>query len=172
MYGYDGDQQNGGSLDNIGQDNNNDPKTKQCPYNLIIIPSQSSWYGLWRGSINLILIWGYFNDPSYIAFVLSIDQQNKILNLFGRPIISLTKPTKDYELIVDILMTMNIILNFITSFQKDVTWVTKFWEIFKNYARGSMVVDIVSTLPCLFTREEDSLYYLKIFRLYHARGAY
>jgi len=39
MYGFDGDQQNGGSLDDIGQDSNTDGKTKSCPYNLIIIPS-------------------------------------------------------------------------------------------------------------------------------------
>lgn len=52
------------------------------------------------------------------------------------------------------------------------TWVISFWEIFKNYAKSSMVVDIVSTMPCLFTSEDDSLYYLKIFRMYHARGAY
>lgn len=35
-----------------------------------------------------------------------------------------------------------------------------------------MIIDIVSTLPCLFTNESDSMYYLKIFRMYHARGAY
>ena len=84
MYGYDGDQPNGGSLDDIGHDINTDGKTKSCPNNLIIIPSQSSWYGLWKGSIYLILIWGYFNDPFYIAFVLSIDPQNAILEDFKR----------------------------------------------------------------------------------------
>lgn len=35
-----------------------------------------------------------------------------------------------------------------------------------------MLVDILSTMPCLFTSEDDSYYYLKILRMTHARGAY
>jgi hypothetical protein len=62
------------------------------------------------------LLWGYFNDPAYIAFVLSRDQQNVILDAFGRARIAPSQNTKDYELIADVLFTMNITLNLITSF--------------------------------------------------------
>lgn len=54
---------------------------------MIIIPPNSSWYGIWKLIINASLIYGYFNDPQHIAFVLSREEQNVILEKYGRTLI-------------------------------------------------------------------------------------
>ena len=56
----------------------------------------------------------------------------------------------DINLALDILLTLNIVIKALTSFQKEVEWVKDVPEIVLNYARGSMAFDIASTVPALF----------------------
>jgi hypothetical protein len=74
--------------------------------------------------------------------------------------------------VVDVIMTIDLGIKFITSFQKEGIWSVSFFEIFKNYARNTMMVDIVSTLPTLIWNQAKSVYWLKMLRLSHARQAY
>lgn len=69
-------------------------------------------------------------------------------------------------------MTIDLGIKFITDFQKEGIWSDSFIEIFQNYARNSMMVDFVSTLPTLIWNQAKSVYWLKMLRLYHARQAY
>ena len=42
-----------------------------------------------------------------------------------------------------------------------------------NYARGSFIFDVLSTLPTLLTGETDeNLYWLKLIRIFHVRQVY
>ena len=63
------------------------------------------------------------------------------------------------ELIIDIFLAIDIILNFITSFMKDGDWVKEIIELVKNYAKGSMVFDILATVPTLVSNQANSLYW-------------
>lgn len=50
-------------------------------------------------------------------------------------------------------MTIDISLQFITAFQKDAAWIISFMEIFKNYAKSSMIFDMAATLPTLILNQ-------------------
>mmetsp|Transcript_1473 Transcript_1473/g.2591 ORF Transcript_1473/g.2591 Transcript_1473/m.2591 type:complete len:105 (-) Transcript_1473:2179-2493(-) len=71
MYGYDSERKNGGKFDERGGQEKKESKSKTCLQNIIIIPSESSWLGIWNFIVHISLFWGYFNDPYHIAFVLS-----------------------------------------------------------------------------------------------------
>lgn len=43
----------------------------KCLNKIVIHPQQSSWLNTWRFTMNLLLFYGYFNDPYHIAFHLT-----------------------------------------------------------------------------------------------------
>ena len=49
-------------------------------------------------------------------------------------------------------MTVDIFLNFITAFYRDMKPVKNLWEIFKNYASGYMILDMAATFPGFFLK--------------------
>jgi len=86
--------------------------------NIIIQPQSSSWYGFWKGIVYLSIFWGYVIYPIHIGFVLSELNSNKK----NKNIILNAQNQRDMELILDVVFSIDIILTFITAFQKDGNW--------------------------------------------------
>jgi len=76
------------------------------------------------------------------------------------------------EMVVDIFISINIVFSFITAFQRDMKTVKNIWEIFKNYAFGTMIFDIAATVPGFFTNTIPGLYWFKLIRFVHVRAVY
>jgi hypothetical protein len=68
------------------------------------------------------------------------------------------------ELIIDIFLTIDILLNFITSFMRDGDWEKRIFELIKNYAKGSMIFDMCATIPTLISNQSNRFYWFKLFR--------
>ena len=68
------------------------------------------------------------------------------------------------ELIIDIFLTIDILLNFITSFMRDGDWEKKIIELVKNYAKGSMFFDVLATIPTLVSGQSNRMYWFKLVR--------
>lgn len=103
--------------------------------------------------MNAFLMYGYFHDPYHIAIYLCsgyVKSSDPNFELKPR-----TRPM-DINLALDILLTINIAVKSLTSFQRDVEWVKSIPEIILNYAKGSMVFDIASTVPALHFRDGNS----------------
>jgi hypothetical protein len=54
------------------------------------------------------------------------------------------------EFTIDVLLTLDILLTCITSYQVDVKWEKNVFAIIWNYAKGFMILDIASTVTALF----------------------
>lgn len=76
------------------------------------------------------------------------------------------------QLALDILLTLNIAVKSLTSFQKEVDYVKDIPEIVLNYAKGTMVFDIASTVPALFKDGNTQWFHLKLIRFIHVRSVY
>lgn len=135
---------------------------------IIIQPARSSWYGAWRGLILISLFYGYIIYPIHIGFVLSelnSEKENRIPNPDNGN-------EKTEEMIIDILITIDIVFSFLTAFQKDGIWQLHIFDIMMNYAKGSLIFDLLSTLPGIIT-EQSTLYYpFKLIRFVHVRAVY
>ena len=95
----------------------------------------------------MLLYLGYFNDLLYLAFEIGyLDQRPGVIRA-DKPS---GKPTHLFELIVNIVMSTDIFLNFITAFYRDMKPVKNLFEIFKNYASGYMILDMAATFPGFF----------------------
>lgn len=68
------------------------------------------------------------------------------------------------DFFIDIVLTIDIVLNFFTAYYKDVELVIQNKLIAFAYFKGFFVFDVISTLPGLFTYEDYNVYALKIFR--------
>ena len=178
MQGFDVDRQNGTQFDERGVDLVESSYPWLRPFKVIVIvPPTSSWLGFWKFIIRMLLFWGYFNDPKHFAFFIS-----KINLNWGDDYKYLTTPDEIekikestslfFEFMVDIFMALDILLNFITAYQRDVQWITCVWLITKNYAKGSMIFDLIATIPGLISFSSEKFYYVKLFRLVHARVVY
>mmetsp|Transcript_1473 Transcript_1473/g.2589 ORF Transcript_1473/g.2589 Transcript_1473/m.2589 type:complete len:363 (-) Transcript_1473:1072-2160(-) len=78
-----------------------------------------------------------------------------------------------FEMIVDIVMVLQILISCITSFQKDLQWVDDIKEIVLNYAKPTMIFDLISTLPSLLTNQSsESYFWFKLVRFFHVRSVY
>ena len=56
------------------------------------------------------------------------------------------------ETFLDILICIDILMNFLTSYQlEDGIWDLFMPRVIWNYTKGTMVFDILATLPCLLT---------------------
>ena len=135
--------------------------------NLVIIPHESSWIGFWKQIINMCLLIGYFLYPFFIAFTISEINNRKRLEEEGR---SLHSDQNSFDLvksdiylgdeetldmireeILDIIMLIDIILNFFISIEKDGVWTKNVAFISFNYLKGKLVFDAAATIPCLVT---------------------
>jgi len=64
------------------------------------------------------MFWGYVIYPIHIGFVLSeLNSDKKNKNTIVNP-----KDQRGVELILDVIFSMDIVLTFITAFQKDGNW--------------------------------------------------
>lgn len=115
-----------------------------------------------------MLFIGYYNDPIYIAFFIGYESQSPKVEKNG----SNYNPSMLFELIVDIIMTIDIIFCFLTAFYKEMKPVKNLWEIFKNYASGYMIFDLASTITGFFVGTYYDLYWFKLIRFIHARTVY
>jgi hypothetical protein len=107
----------------------------------------------------------------HIAYALSELHSTKDNRIHIEP--SLMHREMGIELILDILMCIDILMNFLTSYQSE----EGVWDLFMprviwNYAKGTMVFDIMSTLPCLFSDQSQSMYPTKLIRFIHVRSVF
>ena len=89
-------------------------KRYPCMY-LIIQPAVSAWHGAWKGLIYISLFYGYIRYPMHIAYALSELHSTKDNRIHIEP--SLMHRAMGIELILDILMCIDILMNFLTSYQ-------------------------------------------------------
>lgn len=141
-------------------------KPKGILANVIINPVTSSWLGAWQLFMTFILFIGYFNDPNHMAFILSAKHSTDE-NMRDR--------TADLtiNLVFDVLITIDIILRFITAYEKDDGSIEYRWSfIIWAYFKGTMCFDLVATIPSLFLDGNTDWFFLKLFRMVHMRRVY
>ena len=73
------------------------------------------------------------------------------------------KTLYEIDLIFDIIFFIEIILNFVKRSRAH----RELKQIANNYLLGYFIFDVVGTMPCLFTNESITFYYLKLFRIVH-----
>ena len=133
---------------------------------MIINPQTSSWLGAWQLFITLILFIGYFSDPNHMAFILSSKHSTE--HGMRDRVADLT-----LNFVFDIFLTIDIIIRFITAYELDDGSIeSDLYMIILNYLKGSMVFDMLATLPSLFLNGNSDWFFLKLFRLVHMRRVY
>ena len=79
--------------------------------------------------------------------------------------------TENYEIVIDSVFIINIVLSFCTPFTRDVDRVNRCGEIAEKYLKGAFFFDVLSTLPCVVTLYNDDYiqytYLTKLLRVYH-----
>ena len=138
--------------------------------NIIIDPQNSSWIGTWKFFTHILLFIGYYNDPIYVAFTIGYKTQ-------APEVVKVDANYREdsnllFELIVDIFMTVDIVLCFLTAFYREMKPVKNIWEITKNYASGYMIFDLAATVTGFFAANNTDLYWFKLIRFIHARTVY
>jgi len=135
-----------GDFDDRDNDTQKDGK-KTCLEQMVLYPHKSGWLGSWKFLMHAFLMICYFNDPYHIAFYLSsANIQSSDPNFKNeRKIRSMTS-----EYIIDVLLTLDILITCVTSYQVDVRWEKDVFKILWNYLKGTLIFDIVSTVPALF----------------------
>ena len=74
------------------------------------------------------------------------------------------------ELVLDLLMCIDILINLFTSYQsEDGVWDLFLPRVILNYVKGTMIFDMMSTLPCLIADQSQSMYPTKLIRFIHVR---
>ena len=63
--------------------------------------------------------------------------------------------TENYEIAVDAIWLINIVVSFCTPFTRDVDRVNRCGEIAEKYLKGAFFFDVLSTLPCVVTLYND-----------------
>lgn len=100
--------------------------------------------GYWHFIICSCLLFGFFNDPYYIAFKATGHGD------YGSDEQDATKESDmSVEITIDIFLAVNIIVSALTTFVRDNKWVMDIKTLFCNYARGSMIFDILMVIPTL-----------------------
>jgi len=88
--------------------------------NIIIVPPKSSWLGFWIMFKYAVLFAGYFIYPHFIAFEISkyYSPESDPKKLAARLALESAENPHDMtqEVIIDVIMCIDICLNFITSF--------------------------------------------------------
>lgn len=127
-----------------------------CERNLIIKdPSDSKFYFFWE----LIFALALFVEFLLVPYTSCTN------------IIEVLDKTEMYEIIIDIVWLINIIVSFCTPFTRDVDRVNKCGEIAEKYIKSAFGFDLLSTMFCVCTLYSDDYiewtYYSKILRVYH-----
>ena len=73
--------------------------------------------------------------------------------------------TRIVEEIFDVIFVIDGIIKFFTAYYQDVKLITSRFRIFRRYLLTFMMFDIISTLPSLFSFQNEDIYFLKIFRV-------
>lgn len=141
------------SKEYIHEDDEDSPfliKTQSYPcIYMIIQPQISAWHGVWKGFIYFILFYGYVRYPFHIGYIISELNSTKH-NRVKIPINAHDEEAIEFTL--DIIFCLDIIMNFFTSYQTDDgTWDLFLPRVIWNYMKGSMVLDLLATLPCILT---------------------
>lgn len=131
------------------------------------MPAQSSWLGIWKFIVHFCLFWGYFIYPYHIAFYLSeLDNPNYPDNHYE-------ETDKINEFIIDIFLTIDILINFLTAYQSnDINWIDDICLIAQNYAKGNLIFDLMATMPGIITGQSSRFYWFKLIRFIHLRVVY
>lgn len=75
--------------------------------------------------------------------------------------------TKTLEQIIDGIWIVNIVLCFLTPYDKDMLYSDKFSDIARNYILPGFIFDVLSILTLIFDYEHRWMYYLKFLRAYY-----
>ena len=102
--------------------------------------------------MNAFLMYGYFVDPYHIAMYLCSGFVKSSVDDY---VVSQRRREMSLEYTLDVLLTINIVIKCLTSYQLDVHWEKSIFKIFANYATGTMLFDITSTVPALFLDQND-----------------
>lgn len=159
----------GGNYNDKGLEQTGKTGRTKCLQQIIIFPHQSSWLGPWNYLMNAFLMYGYFHDPWHIAIYLC---SGYVKTSDPEFIVEPRTKSMKMQLVLDILLTINIAVKSLTSFQKEVDYVKDIPEIVLNYAKGTMVFDIASTVPALFKDGNTQWFHLKLIRFIHVRSVY
>jgi hypothetical protein len=168
MEGYELNNGDGGTNNGDTQTLDNTEKMSVPCLNIIIQPQNSSWYSFWKGIVYLSIFYGYVIVPIHIGFVLSELNSDKK----NRNIILNAENEREMELVLDVIFTIDIILTFITAYQKDGNWQPHIVHIGLNYARGTLIFDLAATLPSLISSQSSFYYPSKIIRFIHVKNVY
>lgn len=76
------------------------------------------------------------------------------------------------ENIVDIIMSINIAFKFLTTYMVNGVPVDSLFLLFKNYAKGSMLLDVASTIPALISGQSHKYFLYKMLRFYYLKEVY
>lgn len=115
-------------------------------------------YVLVPGKSKFLLYWTLF-----MAIVISVS-----LFMIGITLafsLEQLEDTRIAEEIIDIIFVADIVSKFFTAYYYDVKLVTHPFKIAKRYILTFFIFDIIATLPTLFSFQEDSVYFLKMFRV-------
>jgi len=124
------------------------------------MPHESTIFQIWNVVRYLTMFSCYFLHLFHIAF--DIDKEDESI-----------KDSLTIDKIIDWILLVDIILKFITAFQQDIEWKTSLPLIAWNYIRsGSLLFDLLATLPGLITNQSQKYFWFKLFRLYHIRDIF
>lgn len=77
-----------------------------------------------------------------------------------------------FTLCIDIFLTLDIIIHFITAYEVDEGIETDFLMICLHYLRGSMIFDMLATIPALFLDGGKMYFLFKLLRIIHVRRVF
>lgn len=166
MYG-DVDK-NGGAFDERGQEGSEVRPAKSCQQNMIINPRESSWHGFWSKLIHLCLFHGFVSDPLHTAFYIA----DVGLAPETHPDGSEPQKTMMREIVCDVIFAINIAFRCLTTYMENGEPVLSLVALFKNYAKGTMVLDLASTLPSLLSGQSHQYFLYKMLRFYYLKEVY
>lgn len=67
-------------------------------------------------------------------------------------------------------MAVDILMNFLTAYQtEEGIWDLYMPRVIWNYIKGSMILDIFATIPCLVTDQSQTWYITKLIRFIHVK---
>lgn len=121
-----------------------------CVQNLekyVIVPGKSKYYFYWSIFMAVMITISLF----LIGYTLA----------FGNVILP---ETRNYETAIDVIFFVDIFVKFFVAYYNDVKLITSLFRIGRRYLFTFLLFDIVSTLPTLFSYQNSTIYFLKLFR--------
>jgi hypothetical protein len=151
----------------IVQDDDDGPKRTGGGFmrNIIIDPTTSSWLWVWNFFVVILLFRGYVHDPYHIAFILS-SKNSTMPEMLDRT------NEMNFTLVIDVFLTIDILIHFITAYEVDEGIETEFLMICWHYLRGSMIFDLLATIPALFLDGNKHYFFFKLLRIIHVRRVF